>query len=373
MNRNNPLISTLFIFCFVLLFGCIEPFYFELEEDSPPLVIQSYVSDVSYDESLLYPSDGRFFTTTLRYGQNLFGKGINVSGAEVLLHSDKGEFWSYSENRPGEYLLTDPQFAAIKGNKYKLEITLPTSEKYESTWEEIYSGEHAMGDLGFVETTVFNNRFDRGEEILQEISGVELTVEVPNNTTSNKRFYMWEYESAWIFIAGRLDFEDPLYDCFVRSTSYLQGFDLTEDNSGGYTENLAFVRVEANERVLYDMSILVKQFIISQEYYNFLIELGKQTESNNIFATPPFNLKTNYKGINTDYPVFGYFSVRDEEAKRMYFSVDDLSYVVDTTILIQNCRTAEPPYAPDDPCDNCLNYSYGGEASLDTPRWWVRR
>lgn len=49
--------------------SCIEPFTFEVKNEEPPLVIESYISDVSYNESLQYPSDGRYFTTKLSFGK----------------------------------------------------------------------------------------------------------------------------------------------------------------------------------------------------------------------------------------------------------------------------------------------------------------
>ena len=356
----------------VIVSGCVEPFSFDIDRSNEPIVIESYITDVSFNQSTLYPSDGRFFKTTLRYGQNLFGKGDNVSGAQVLLHSDRNETWSYTEWAPGDYRLLDSQFMAQRGVQYKLEIRLPNNDIFESDWESLPVVENRMGELGFEETTKIDTKFNKGEKVIEEVNGIELTVDIPTNESTDRRYLMWQYETTWIYRAGRLGPENPLYQCWVSGNAYLSQFNLNEDTKGGYKENLVFIDVETNERVLHEMSILVNQFSIDKKYYNFLQDLEKQRESSNLFAAPPFNLNSNYHGVNTENPVFGYFSVRDEEAKRMYFSVEDLSYSVNSNVLFETCQSAIPPYAPDDPCDNCLNYSYGGEPSLDAPYWWSR-
>ena len=85
---------TLFI---LILSGCIEPYEFRIENKAPTLVVEGFISNVSYNETLQYPSDGRFFTVKLRLTSDV----INVSDevvehASVTLVSDAGEEWEYS-------------------------------------------------------------------------------------------------------------------------------------------------------------------------------------------------------------------------------------------------------------------------------------
>lgn len=360
----------LFIVSFTVV-GCIEPYSFDIENVDPPLVIESYISNVSYNESIEYPSDGRFFVTKLRYGQNLKNKGQNVTDAQVKLLSDNNNNWTYTSVESGEYWLLDNDFQAVGGTRYKLQVTLISGEMYESDWEELHDSVGEMNDISFIETERIEVRYtNKGtEEELVNVKGIELTVDIPVNTSETKKFYMWQYDPAWIFIAGRLPITNPNYKCWVRGKSYLSQYTLLEDNIGGYKNSLVYIDVETNERVFIDLSILVKQYIISEDYYNFLSELIDQGQSSDIFATPPYNLKTNYHNSNNK-PVFGYFSVRHEEARRMYFSVTDLSYYVNSNAIKETCQSAIGPYAPDDPCDNCLDYNYGGDPETIKPTWW---
>ena len=50
-----------FILFLLLLTACIEPFEFNRENLDSELVIEAYISDISYSESLLAPSNGRYF------------------------------------------------------------------------------------------------------------------------------------------------------------------------------------------------------------------------------------------------------------------------------------------------------------------------
>lgn len=363
--------SLLYIVNLLVLTTCIEPYSFNVDDSNERLVIESFITDVSYIESFDYPSDGRFFTTTLRYGQKINGFGESVTQAIVSIEASNGNEWFYTETSAGTYVLLDPDFKALKGIDYKLNVLLANNERFESDWARLESDEHKMGDISFVESENFETVYQRGEKIVKEVAGINLTVDIPEKANEESKFYLWQYDATWIYIAGRRSYRDPTYKCWVTGNSYLSDFTVGEDTKGGYTKELVFIDVETNERVFYDASFLIKEYIISEDYYNFLNELNKQqTEASNVFAPPPYDLKTNYHGINTENPVFGYFSVRDEEAKRMYFTAAELSFNVDTNAVIDACRSAIGPYPPDDPCDNCLFYNYGGEPSLSPPWWW---
>ena len=352
--------------------SCIEPFSFDIENSSQPLVIESYISNVSYIESIEQPSVGYFFTTKLHYGQDIYGKGEKANGAIINLIEEGGGSWQYTEWESGEYRLFDTQFKASGSSRYKLEITLANNDRFESDWESLTAADHSVENLTFIETERFETRLSNGEKIIYEVKGIKLQVVVPKKSTSDKRYYMWQYKPTWIYEAGRLDSTSELFKCWVTGNSYLSQYHIGEDNSGGYKKNLVFIKTEPNERVLRKISILVKQFVITKEYFSFLEELMGQGESSNILATPPYNLKSNFRAINNDYPVFGYFSVRNEAAGRMFFSVDDLLYYVDKDVIKNNCLTARGPYGPDDPCDNCLNYRLGGTPSITPPEYWIR-
>ena len=45
--------------------GCVEPYEFVIKNNDPSLVIEAFVSDKSFNETIDYPSDGRYFAVKL--------------------------------------------------------------------------------------------------------------------------------------------------------------------------------------------------------------------------------------------------------------------------------------------------------------------
>lgn len=353
--------------------SCIEPFDFDIENPQRPLVIEAYISDVSYSETLQYPSDGRLFDVKLRYGQDLTGYGEPVLGAYVYLESSEGQSWVYDPlvSDKGTYVLLDFDFKAVPGIEYRLVINGPAEEVIESDWLSLPNQPSPMGEVSFKEAEILEADLIRpGEDpVIRSVQGVNVTVDIEEKPVERDDFYMWAYDTHWIIKAYRRDRLDPRYQCWIEGNSYLSQFDITHDIKGGYTQELSFLKVDDNERFSEGMSILVKQFAINEEYYNFLSELQKQYLSGELFAPPPYNLNTNYTSLDADYPVFGYFSIRHEEAKRIYLTRMMFSFFSSNSYR-KGCIDAIPPYGENDPCDDCRNYYFGGTASTQMPWWW---
>jgi hypothetical protein len=82
------------IYCFITIFfiGCIEPYEFTVKNNNPTLVVEGFISNVSFNESLNFPSDGRYFTVYLRYTSDVINKKDEVvKNAVVYLLNDWGK------------------------------------------------------------------------------------------------------------------------------------------------------------------------------------------------------------------------------------------------------------------------------------------
>ncbi len=67
---------------FLIIFGCVEPYSFVIHNETKTLVVEGYISDKSFNETLLYPSDGRYFTVRLSYsGDVTNGRPVMIPGA----------------------------------------------------------------------------------------------------------------------------------------------------------------------------------------------------------------------------------------------------------------------------------------------------
>jgi hypothetical protein len=344
----------LFILLAALCLGCIDPYEFAVENNGPSLVVEGSISDVSYNETLQYPSNGRYFNVKLSYTSDVTNaKGTIASNARVYLEGESGQKWTYTESlaEPGIYFLLSEDFETKDGMGYKLKVTLPNEETYESDWERLPPpAPKPIGEIGFeeVEKQVYVKK--AGEQVVETIRGINVYVEVPKNEISEPVYYRWQFDPMWIYIAPFARSSQPDYKCWVSSNNYLPNYTLQTDNKGGYRKNLFFLEINRNERVFEKLSVLVVQQSVSEANYYFWKEMQDQISSAGIFDTPPFNLQTNLIAIDNGRRITGYFSVVNETAGRWYFNKEELSYGVPNT-LRADCAVV---YGPGGPAASCI-------------------
>lgn len=357
---------------FLLITSCIEPYEFVVQDNNPALVVEGYISDKSYNETLLYPSDGRYFTVKLSItGDVTNTRPVMVSGAYVFLLTDDGDQWAYLETdpgvRPGIYTILSNDFKANENTKYKLRITLPGEEVYESGWEELPSIQTpAMSEIYFSENEVQAYVYELDKKVIKTVKGITANIDLAENVNGSPIYYRWEYAPMWIYIPPLSPASSAGGKCWVTDDNYLKDYALQMDLAGGYKKDLLFMQTVRNERIFEDFSLLVTQQSLTEAYYYFWKEMQGQMTGGVIFDSPPFNLKTNLVSLSGDKRVVGYFGVVSEQAKRWYFNKSDLSYVVPNT-LYGDCTVPFQDVAPE--CFDCREYSFGNPSTKE-PTWW---
>lgn len=350
--------------------GCIEPYEFVIDEDDQVLVVEGFITDVSYNESLQYPSDGRYFFVGLSFSSDVTNKrGEPVSKAVVKLISDTGDTWLYSESTSGQYLLRYGDFAAAPGRDYRLSISLPGGDVYESDWLTLPSREQMeIGDISFEERTKETYKIVAGEKRVETIEGVTVLVHVPENKNKEPYYYRWDFEPAWVYTVPLRPYINKT--CWIRSNTYVSNYILQEDYIGDYKKDLFFMETHGNERLFESFSLLLKQYSLDDKQFYFFKELQEQASGGAFFDKPPFNLETNLHAVESDKKVVGYFWIASEQAKRWYFNIYDLSYPVYNHLREECLKPYGPPAVGDiDSCKDCLGYP-NGQPSLNEPEWW---
>jgi hypothetical protein len=355
---------------------CVEPYKFRIKDNNPSLVIEAQISNLSYNETLESPSEGRFFKVILRKTSDVVNIRDEVeTGASVILESDKNEQWMYAESyeKPGKYLLYDDNFEAEESVQYRLKIRLSNGEEYESSWEGLPKGEpQDTGDITFKEKTVQGYKYIAGDKEIRDIKGIDLYINLPENQQKETNFYQWSFDATWVYEAPFTSQHSSIKKCWISNKNYLSNYVLQNDNTGDYPQKLVFIETVNNDRIYKDFSLLITQIKMSESYYLFWEELQEQTKNGGLFDAPPYNLQSNFTAINSDKTVTGFFGVVDEKAIRWNFSISDLSYQVDdrTTEL---CSISYGPDGPGGPeCYNCLEYPYGNASNIK-PSWWDNR
>ena len=362
-----------FIILLLTFSWCVEPYDFRIVNNDPTLAIESYISNKSYIESLEFPSDGRYFEVNLKWTSDVINIHDEVeSNAKVVLINSLNEEWAYEEmpTGSGRYILFKDDFKALRSIKYKLEISLSNGDQYESSWEALpESHPREMGKISFKEIVKQEYVYKADEKVIDDFDGIDLYVDLPSNTNSSPVFYKWSFTPTWIHIATFTRPSQPIHKCWITNKNYLSNYVLQKDNSGGYPQKQIFIGTTGNSRVYKKFSLLVSQFSMSEGYFLFWKELQEQTKSGGLFDAPPFNLQTNFKAINATKPVSGYFGVVEEQEKRWYFSIDDLSYNIYDNVD-DLCNIFYGPDGPGGPeCYNCLDYA-SGNSTNQKPIWW---
>ncbi len=369
---------------FLIVFSCIEPYKFVVPDTSGALVVEGFISDKSFDETIAYPSDGRYFSIRLTHTSDVTNvRSTPVQGATVLLLSDNGEQWSYepSTTEPGVYELLDSTFKAVSGVNYKIQISAD-DEVFASSWEAMPGTEvPPIGPVGFEETESEKYVVESNENVLRTIKEIETYITVGQNPAGSPIHYRWKFSPMWIYIAPLSpSVTRPGYICWVTGEHYLNTFALQIDNAGGYDKALFRVPTLNNERILDDFSVLIQQFAMQENYYFFWKEMYDQNEGNVLMDKPPFNLQSNIQSLSGEGKVVGFFGVVKEQATRWYFNRSELSYPVENTFR-KGCETNYGPGiigdCPEEPspafaaceCKYCPRYS-SGIAKNVKPSWW---
>ena len=351
---------------FLFVAGCVEPFHFVIENNEPTVVIEAYVSDKSFNETVGYPSDGRYFTVKLTATTDVINvRPVPIRYAYVQLLSDKGGVWDYTESaeQPGAYLLLNNDFKAEFGVAYKISVNLPDQSIYESDWESLPTTTVApIGQISFREEDIQKYVVISREQVLQTVKGMWAKIDIPENTAIEPLRYRWTYMSHWIYVAP-FSSRDT---CWVTNPLTIQNYALQLHRNGHYSKDLFFLETVRNERIYVKYSALVVQHAMTEDYYSFWKEMQEQNEGGAILDRPPFNLRTNFHSVAGEKIVSGYFGVVQEQARRWYFDKSELSYRVENT-LRKDCSVPFLDVAPE--CFGCHQYSFGVVTS-GKPAWW---
>lgn len=357
-------------FVFVIILGCIEPYDFVVRDDESGLVVEAFISDKSFNETLNYPSDGRYFSVKLSLTSDVTNtRPVPVTGARIELKTSNGQVLYYTEDRNGNYLLLDKEFKALRGVQYQLRIILPDENIYESTWEALPAVvPPPMGEIGFTETEKEVYVLEATRWVLKTKQFATARISVPENTTGERIHYRWTYSPMWVYVAPLARQNDPAATCWATDPIYLNSFSLQSDRTGGYRKDLFDIETVRNVRIYKKFSVLVTQHAMSESYFSFWKEMKERSDQSALLDRPPFNLETNFLSSTGDKKVSGYFGVTAEQARRWYFDRTELSYHVEDTMLA-DCLVVYGPDPPAPECFTCTEYSFG-DAVTTRPAWW---
>ena len=170
-------------------------------------------------------------------------------------------------------------------------------------------------------------------------SGLQLYT-TTHDAGNNSKYYRWEYQETWKFAARyRSEFyfanndilsrtsANDIYQCWAGSASstivLASSAKLSQDV---ISENPLTKIAFDSEKVSIRYSILVKQYVLTREAFDFWSALKKNTESlGSIFDAQPSELTGNIHNIaNPDEPVIGYVAAGSTTSQRIFIGASQL-------------------------------------------------
>lgn len=309
LRRYNALV--LFICCLAPLVSCIKSF-------NPPnsgatkgfLVVDGVIAI------------GDSFSLRLSRTKNLADtfEVTSETGANLRLEEDQGSSFRLSETKAGHYTLTQ----ALPSGIYRLNIT--TSD-----------GQHYLSD--FVEPRIAP---PIDSVLWEEKNDIFIYVNT-HDPGNNTRYYRWEfeetseyhavYDSNIAFRDGRLIFIGPDEMRTVCFKSYPSNEVLVASSSALSEDviNRFLVQQIANDnsKIGFRYSMLLKQFAITSDAYNYWQIIKQNSEqSGKLFDPQPSQLDGNIHCISDPLqPVIGYLSASTVSRKRIFIRATELNRI----------------------------------------------
>ncbi|MDO6389223.1 DUF4249 domain-containing protein [Pontibacter sp. BT731] len=307
-NWKNPI-----VWLVMLVFsGCVDPYFPEVQESPGSfLVVNGFLN-----------ANGPTTIQLLRtQSLNDTGAPPAEENATVIVESEHGERFGLHETGYGTYRHPNLQ---LRGDmKYRLYIRTRSGSEYASDYV-------AVKTSPAIESV--NWKAD-GEEVKIYVSSQD-----PNNNT---HYYKWDYEETWqfrsalysvlIYENGQVRFREPsdvpIAYCWKSANSTRveigSSVKLSEDRISDYR----LLSIPYNsEKVSMKYSILVKQYALTREAFEYLEMLKKNTENiGTLFDPLPSQLTSNIHSLsNPEETVIGYISATTVETKRVFVDSRDL-------------------------------------------------
>jgi hypothetical protein len=358
------------------LTACVEKYDFNVIQGTGGLVIESYITNVSFNESINTPSDGHRFTVTLSKTSDVDNvRDIKIGGAQVYLVDNSGSRWNYSAKDQilGSYALLSDTFKAEKDKKYQLNVDLKEGQHFESNWEAMPVVDNQMGDFSIREVQTEEYVWEAKEQVIRTLDGLKIDLKIPPKTGKEIYHYQFSFEPIWIYTStlARVVNSQKIV-CWVRNNLYLKDYVLLNDTKGGFDKELFYLRTKGNERMYQYFSTLVHQDVISDGYASFWKDLDAQKNKGGLYDQAPFGLTSNFRSTNSDWTVNGYFGVVNRITKRWTFKPENLSYVIENNLEELCLVLNNEPGRKEGQCYYCDEYNLG-TSTTSQPNWWADR
>jgi hypothetical protein len=317
MKKHSACRIKILLLIMVFLKSCIEPYTIQLGvEDLNKYIVSGQVSDKEgfqyVSVSIGSPVDNPSFTAILDCAISIF--------------DDQGNEFKMEEYKVGEYRVWMDREYLIPGNSYKVSIVTPAGV-------EIVSDFDRMPSCPEVDSIYYEREDVLTSNPEEPRKGLQFYIDMHGNA-NDSRYYRWEMIETWEYHAkhaktyyyngayGRLLPPDSSTFCCWKSLKVDDIFTLSTKNltDNHYTQLPLHYVDNQSSRLEHGYSLLIKQFAISAEAYDYWDRLQTNTAGEvGLYEQQPIHVTGNlHNNSNSNNEVLGFFSATSVKEKRIF-------------------------------------------------------
>jgi len=234
--------------------------------------------------------------------------------AVVTIESDQNEVFALAEAGNGKYAA--PPLGIIQSHQYRLRIKTAANKEYLSAFVPVQTTP-PIDSIGYTVTPsgllVYANTHDPDDKV---------------------QYFKWDYDEDWqfhvdqnsVYIVERGQISErtaknQVYECFTNdvSSSIVIGSSAKLVQHEIYQAPITTIP-STSEKIQLKYSILLRQYALTREAYQFWSQLKKNTEQlGSIFDAQPSEISGNIKCLtNSAEPVIGFISANNVQSKRVF-------------------------------------------------------
>ncbi|WP_303312458.1 DUF4249 domain-containing protein [Hymenobacter sp. BT730] len=297
--------------------GCIDPFEPEVKvQDTKALVVDGFIN-----------SNGR---TTIRLSHT-----YDLESTAGPLTEDKAQVFIQGQGNGEEYLLRE-----VKGGTYVSDsLVLNPAVQYRLFFRTRDTRQQPMGQYASTYAPVKTSPPIDALTWKVVPRGLELYANT-HDETGQSVYYRWDYTETWEFTSAGLSYfvyenhrmrrrrpDEDIYHCWQTVNSPSIRLTSTKRLAQDQVKEFPLIEfVEGDTRLRYKYSVLVRQYTMSAEEYQYWETLKKNTETiGSLFDPLPSQSLGNIRNLNKPTePVLGYVGVGSMTQKRIFISYDEL-------------------------------------------------
>ncbi|MEJ7677077.1 MAG: DUF4249 domain-containing protein [Segetibacter sp.] len=242
------------------------------------------------------------------------------TGAALSVEGSNGDIHNFAE-LPGGVYQSNPLLLNSSG-KYRLNMTASSGNQYISDFVEV-------GQPPPIDSLTWQQQND-----------VMIYLDT-HDQLNNTKYYRWDFTETYQYasplnaslsqnngVLFYVDTSNQTFDCWrsVNSTEILSGSSIALSQNVISKAPITIVP-QNSQKISVRYSILVKQYALSHEAYQYLQILKKNTENlGSIFDPQPSQLLGNIHSIkNPEELVIGFFSASSVQQKRLFITKHDVT------------------------------------------------